>query len=199
MSEMNGKDADVWGRSIWHSDGTYTDSKQDNLTNTLEQETMSKNGVRLQKRLIMLDQSGRPAEVMMYNGADQFKYRGRLLYDTLGRFIEEQIYDSNDTLIRRKIQEYTVDGFKMPLRSWDYVANIPDDLKLVITKNDAAEASGEPKVTITKRGLFGQEKTISNSVPDPLPSDIAKPVSSVEDTAEKRKGLGLGRLFGKKD
>ncbi|MDF1659533.1 MAG: hypothetical protein P1U58_18090 [Verrucomicrobiales bacterium] len=197
MSEMSGKDAEIWGRSIHHSNGTYTESKQDNLTNTLEQETMSKNGVRLQRRLVMLDQSGRPAEVMIYDGREQFKYRGVLLYDNLGRFIEEQVHDSSGTLIRRRIQEYTPQGYKMPLRSWDYVDNIPDDLKLVITKNDAAGASGEPRVTITKTGLFGQEKTTTNF--DSEPSEKEATASNVDGTSEKRKGLGLGKLFKKKE
>lgn len=197
ISRMNGKNADIWGRAIHHSDGTYTESKQDNLSNTLEQETKSKNGVRLQRRMVMLDQSGRPAEVMIYDGRDQFKYRGLLIYDTLGRFVEEQVYDAKGTLIRRKVQEYTAQGLKKPVRSWDYVDNIPEDLKLVITRTSESN-DAQPNTVVTKRNIFGQVKTppTEKSAAAPAPTQNSE---APADETEKRKGLGLGRLFNKKD
>ena len=137
LGQMQGKPVDIWGRAIHHSDGSFTESKQDTVTNTLEQITKSKNGVLLQRRMVMLDEFGRPGEVLIYDGREQFKYRGVQIYDTLGRFAEEQLYDAKGTLIRRKVQEYNPRGEKLPLRSWDYVANVPEDLKLVITREDA--------------------------------------------------------------
>lgn len=142
LGQMKGKPVDIWGRAIHHSDGSFTESKQDMETNTLTQETKSKNGVRLQTRRVMLDELGRPGEILIYDGRDQFKYRGMQIYDTFGRFSEEQLYDAKGTLIRRKVQEYSPRGEKLPLRSWDYVANVPEDLKLVITREDAAAPGG---------------------------------------------------------
>ena len=145
LGQMNGKPVDIWGRAIHHSDGSFTESKQDMLTNTLEQITKSKNGVKLQRRMVTLDELGRPGEVLIYDGRDQFKYRGVQIYDTFGRFSEEQLYDAKGTLIRRKVQEYDPRGEKMPLRSWDYVANVPEDLKLVITReSEANTGNGGP-------------------------------------------------------
>lgn len=145
LSQMKGKPVDIWGRAIHHSDGSFTESKQDMETNTLEQITKSKNGVKLQRRMVMLDELGRPGEVLIYDGRDQFKYRGLQIYDTFGRFSEEQLYDAKGTLIRRKVQEYDPRGEKMPLRSWDYVANVPEDLKLVITReSEANTGNGAP-------------------------------------------------------
>ncbi len=196
ISQMSGKYADVWGRAIHHSNGSYTESKQDNESMTLEQDTRSKNGVLLQKRVIMLDQYSRPAEVMIYKGEDEFKYRGVLLYDTRGRFAEEQTYDAQGTLIRRKVQEYTPQGLKKPLRSWDYVANVPSDLQLVIT-DDALPEERQPEAqpAPAKKGLFGQPRGESQQQ-NPSQGQQAAPN---ENTSEKRKGLGLGRLFGKKN
>ena len=65
LGQMQGKPVDIWGRAIHHSDGSFTESKQDMLTNTLEQITKSKNGVVLQKRMVMLDEMGRPGEVLI--------------------------------------------------------------------------------------------------------------------------------------
>lgn len=142
LGMMQGKQVSIWGRAIHHGDDSFTESRQDNTTNTLEQVTKSKNGVELQRRHISLDAHGRPAEVMIYDGRKQFKYRGVLLYDSMGRFCEEQIYDAKGTLIRRKVQEYGPRGDKQPLRVWDYVANVPEDLKLVITRDDGVNKAG---------------------------------------------------------
>jgi hypothetical protein len=200
LSQMAGKAVDIWGRAIHHSDESYTESKQDMLTNTLTQETKSKNGTRLQRRIISLDEMGRPSEAMIYDGRDQFKYRGLQLYDQLGRFSEEQIYDAKGTLIRRKVQEYSPRGEKLPVRSWDYVANVPEDLKLIITRESEEQGSSvpPPAPAKAKSGMFN----IAKQAPAPQPIQAA-PIAPVQGTStaapEAKKGLNLGRLFsGKK-
>lgn len=196
LGQMSGKYADVWGRAIHHSNGNFTESKQDMESNTLEQLTKSKNGTLLQKRMIMLDQSGRPAEAMIYDGRNQFKYRGVLLYDVIGRFSEEQLYDPQGTLIRRKVQEYTPEGLKKPLRSWDYVANVPADLELVITRDALPEEQRLEEATSPNRGLFKKREDSSPTNSQAQNSEAAA-AKTESGTSEKRKGLGLGRLFGK--
>lgn len=171
LGEQDSKMIHVWGRAIHHTDGSYTESKQDETTNTLEQITKSENGVKLQRRMVMLDDMGRPTEVMIYDGREQFKYRGVQIYDRLGRFQEEQLFDSKGTLIRRKVQEYDPQGRKLPVRSWDYVANVPEDLKLVITRESEAEDA-------------------ANQPPRETPV--------LEGATERRKGGALGKLFGGK-
>ncbi len=195
LGEMTGKQVDIWGRAIHHSDETYTESKQDMLTNTLKQVTKSKNGTRLQTRMISLDQMGRPSEVMIYDGRGQFKYRGLQLYDKFGRFSEEQIYDAAGTLIRRKVQEYTARGEKLPVRSWNYVANVPEDLKLVITRESEEPGGGAPAPAApAKPGLFrgAAQRPASPQATSPRETADAAPASG-------KRGLNLGRFFsGKK-
>jgi hypothetical protein len=198
LSQMSGKQVDIWGRAIHHSDGSYTESKQDMLTNTLTQETKSKNGTRLQRRMISLDQMGRPSEAMIYDGRDQFKYRGIQLYDTLGRFSEEQIYDAAGTLIRRKVQEYTVRGEKLPVRSWDYVANVPEDLKLIITRESEEQGATAPPIPAakTRSGLFGgaakQAPAPQAAAMQGAPAPTQAPANAAPTA---KKGLNLGRFF----
>ncbi len=181
LGMMQGKPVDIWGRAIHHGDESFTESRQDNTTNTLEQITKSKGGVELQRRLVSLDERGRPSEVMIYDGRKQFKYRGVLLYDTSGRFSEEQTYDAKGTLIRRKVQEYSARGEKLPLRSWDYVANVPEDLKLVITRDDGVSAPGAQRPSAP-----GAQR----------PS--APPAAASAAPASGKKGLNLPGIFGKK-
>tara|TARA_R110002096_G_scaffold242836_6_gene434691 strand:- start:1437 stop:2222 length:786 start_codon:yes stop_codon:yes gene_type:complete len=181
LGEQKDMSIHVWGRAIHHSDGTYTESKQDESTNTLEQITKSKNGTKLQRRMVNLDENGRPIEVMIYDGRDQFKYRGQQIYDELGRFQEEQLYDADDTLIRRKVQEYTAQGKRLPLRSWDYVTNVPKDLQLVITRESEAPTSAPAE---TGKELIGNAPTNSPT--------------SATGAQKERKGPNFGRLFGRK-
>ncbi len=209
LKQMQGKVVDVWGRGIHHADGSFTESKQDTKTKTLEQIT-KKNDVTLQRRMIMLDQFGRPTEVMIYDGRGTFKYRGVQVYDSFGRFAEEQIYDPTGKLIRRKVQGYTPQGAKMPVRSWDYVDNIPADLKLVITRESesgtnpvgsANATKGKPQQE--KRGWFnGNGGNANQPAPDTAATESgANPQPNYNAAAavpEKRKGLNLGRFFGKK-
>lgn len=213
IRQMQGKVVDVWGRGIHHADGSFTESKQDTKTKTLEQIT-KKNNVTLQRRMIMLDQYGRPTEVMIYDGRGTFKYRGVQVYDAFGRFAEEQIYDPSGKLIRRKVQGYTPQGSKMPVRSWDYVDNIPADLKLVITRDDEpgnapAGGSGSDKgKQDEKRGWFNGNGGNAGNANSGQPADNAAPsragatqqpnYNAAAAVPEKRKGLNLGRLFGKK-
>lgn len=200
LGEMVGKPVDIWGRAIHHSNGTYTESRQDIRTNTLEQITKSKNGTRLQRRMIVLNAQGNPSEVMIYDGRDQFKYRGIQVYDALGRFAEEQIYDTAGTLIRRKVQEYNPQGQMLPMRSWDYVTNVPEDLKLVITREEEQAPAPEAAPKKERTGLFsGVAKSQAPTIAATQSPQIqGSPAPETSSPGEPRKGLKLGRLFGGK-
>lgn len=204
LVKTQGRQIEVWARRIEHSDGSYTESIESNEkqeSNSIEQITRSANGTVLQKRLVRLDRYKRPAEVLIRDGRGKFKYRGLMIYDQVGRFAEEQIFDANGTLIRRKVQEYTSDGFPKPVRSWDYVANVPEDLKLVITRNSedptdvdrGSSGSGE-----RKNGWFARKE--GGAAPENPEASQRQPSSAESDTSgtspEKRRGLSLGRLFG---
>ena len=200
LGQMAGKPVDIWGRAIHHSNGTYTESRQDVQTNTLEQITKSKNGTRLQRRMIILNAQGSPSEVMIYDGRDQFKYRGIQVYDALGRFAEEQIYDTAGTLIRRKVQEYNAQGQLLPLRSWDYVANVPEDLKLVITQEEEQPEAPKQEPKKERGGLFsgGARSQTPPIAATQAPPVQGSPAPEAGSSGEQRKGVKLGRLFGGK-
>jgi hypothetical protein len=89
------------------------------------------------------------------------------------------------------------------VRSWDYVANVPEDLKLIITRESEEQGASvpPPAPAKAKSGLFG-----GAAKPAPGPQATAAvpvvPVANqgVQSAApEGKKGLNLGRLFsGKK-
>jgi hypothetical protein len=203
LSRMDSKQVDIWSRAIHHEDGSYTESSRDESKKTLEQVTKSKNGTTLQSRLISLDQYSRPSEVMIYDGRGQFKYRGMLLYDTLGRFREEQIYDVKGTLLRRKIQEYAANGQKVPVHCVDLVDNVPEDLKLVITRDDDRSNAAPVAAPAKKPGLFERNQK-ANQGAAPVPNAVVsnEPLNPVDGAVSaspppaQKKGLNFGKLFG---
>ncbi len=186
-----------WGRAIHHSDGSFTQSLSQDGARMMEQQTMSKNGVLLQKRMITLDEYSRAKEVLIYDGRDQFKYRGVLLYDAQSRFREEQIYAADGTAIRRKIQEYALDGTKLPTRSVDYVDDVPFDLRLVIThdsEDDFSNPEGEKKKKsgwLSKKGKK-QDLAPAQQQPGVQPAAVQAP------EPERKRGGAFGRFFGSK-
>ena len=80
------------------------------------------------------------------------------------------------------------------MRSWDYVAHVPEDLKLVITREseEPGGAAAAPVAKPTKSGLFGGAAKRSASPEAAGPRETA-------EAAPGKKGLNLGRFFsGKK-
>jgi hypothetical protein len=208
MGEQKDLNIDVWGRSIYHSDGSYTESQEHNEgQGFLQQTTYSKNGVEIQRRSITLDQRGMPDEVLIYAGGDngKLRYRGKHLYDQLGRFSEEHLFSSDGTLIRRKVQEYSAEGKRLPLRSWDYVENVPSDLKLLITRENG-DPDTQPNTPAQPRqseraGLFNRNKSHQQNAGN---MKVGRAASTQQDQQGQQEaaapkqtmGSRLGRLFG---
>lgn len=152
--EMKAREAAVWGRTIFHPNGNFTESKLDEAQRTLQQHTFrakkqdSEPSVLMQKRLIKLNASGRPTEVLIYNAQGSLTNRGTLFYDPLGRLTEERLFDINSRIVRRKIQTYSAEGKKMPLRTFNYGKGLADDVDLLITSESVqreAQAAKKPK------------------------------------------------------
>lgn len=155
------RDADLWARAIIHADGTYTETKKDESNpQMLTQQTLSANGVLLQERVIMADDEGYPSEVMIKDAAGNFKYRGVLLYDRSGRFMEEQLYNMHNQLLRRKIQEYGPKG-EPKLRVVDYAKDLPADIQLVITEENAGRNAEQAQRNLARFQRNAQERDVS--------------------------------------
>jgi len=157
--EMDVRKPEVWGRAIIHPNGNYTESKLDQSQRTLQQFTYQKKNrdsdraVLLQKRIIKLDASGRPIEVLIYDVAGQLTNRGVLIYDRVGRFIEESLFDTSNQLVRRKIQTYAADGRKLPLRIFNYGKSQAGDVDLMITR-ESVQKEGQAAETKKKKSFL---------------------------------------------
>lgn len=183
-----------WGRAIHHSDGTYTESVSEPGQRMMTQLTKSKStGTTLQKRVINFDESGRAQEVLIYDGRGRFKYRGVLHYDKLGRFQEERLFDGEEKLLRRKIQEYGPDGRRRPIHTVDYVKNVPDDLKLVISRESEEEKEQRTSSRQQREGGQQWDRKGSSGGNSRGRQGQAATATAKRDESTSR---GLGRLFG---
>lgn len=159
--EMDVREPTVWGRAIFHPNGNFTESKLTEGQQTLSQHTYrakkqdSDEPVLMQKRLIKLNASGRPAEVLIYDASGRLTNRGVLFYDQAGRLAEERLFDTGNTLVRRKIQTYAANGEKLPLRTFNYGKGLADDVDLMITRESVQkEAAGAGSSKKEKKGFL---------------------------------------------
>jgi len=159
--EMDAREPTVWGRAIFHPNGNYTESKLTEGQQILTQHTYrakkqdSDEPVLVQKRLIKLNASGRPAEVLIYDASGNLTHRGVLLYDPAGRLTEERLFTTDNTLVRRKIQTYAASGEKLPLRTFNYGKGLADEVDLMITRESVQkEAAGGDNAEKEKKGFL---------------------------------------------
>ncbi len=203
LSEMGARGSFILGQTVRHSDGRYTETTREKVvssfaksTQPIEQTTFSPEGIELSKRRITFDEYGNPKEVIIRDAKGNFKYRGLLVYDPMTRRLkEEQIYDVNNILLRRNIQDYDPAGNMLPYKSVDYVANVPDDLELVITEaGEKAKAEGRPPKRFFQFGRKKDEAAAASRTLAPAGSVVTTgPV-----TQEKEKKGFLKGVFGKK-
>ncbi len=202
MGEQKDLQVHHLARSIRHSDESFTQTNIEIGANFATQETKSKNGVLLLKRDISFDARGNPKEVLMYDGYKKFKYRGVLFYDQLGRFTEEQLFDAKGEALRRKIQEYDTKGQKLRLRTYDYVKNLPKDLRLVVTRESERQDREQAQPNQNKperKGLFARKDKKPKPQPGEQQAVINQNQASVPPAQTKKKVSLLNRLgFGKK-
>ncbi|NNE92321.1 MAG: hypothetical protein HKN23_11790 [Verrucomicrobiales bacterium] len=220
LGEMNGKDADHLAQIVYHSDGSYTETERHfkdkpgalngtSLANeTVVQYTKTANGVLKATRHILHNDFGLPSEVIIKDANGRFKYRGVLIYDISRRLKEEQLFDVNGKLIRRNVQKYDPQGFKLPIETYDYIKDIPADLQLVVKQTEKVQ---EP--IRERRGLFSRNNnrngdTKNNggglrNVLSPAGGNRANsnPPGGGVTTGEigsepQRKGGVLGKIFG---
>ncbi len=218
LGQQKEGNVDLWYRAIHHEDNTFTETLSNVGDKTVEQQTKSKNGVLLLKRIVSLGEYDQPKEVLIYDGRDRLKYRGVMLYDNRGRFREEHLFDTDEKLLRRKVQEYDEKGNRLPQRMWDYAENIPSDLRLVITETSEElalrkdeEEKSKKKLGGGKLNLFGgkkqaaaptqaQQRTVARPAAPafaaPPSAPQAQPVKEAAAPQPVRKGLKLPRLFG---
>jgi hypothetical protein len=223
------KEVKSWGRAENHPDGTYTetifDDRKENekLENLVIQKTKRKSltdkeDILVQTRQISLNGNGLPDEVLILDASGKPTYRGKFIYDPMGRILEEQLRSFDGTPLRRIVQKYSPTNEPLPLETYDYVKNLPKDLKLIVTPADqevldqlaeinnrlvAAEKSGK----FNKKKLEAEARALQenfdrrNSVPvQPAPQVTASatPINQPATAASPETGGKKFQLFKRK-
>jgi hypothetical protein len=149
ITEQQGGEAEIaWGRAKHHPNGNYTISKVDQATliqrtfsppRTAEEHQKTDDERQpIERRVVQLDAAGRPAEVFIYDIRDQLKFRGVLVYDNItGRFLEEQLLNPSNQIIRRRVQRYDQAGRALPIKTYMDEDAIHGDTSLVLTGKES--------------------------------------------------------------
>lgn len=146
--QQGGETEIVWGRAKHHPNGNYTISKVDNAT--LVQRTFSPPRTAeehqktdderqpIERRVVQLNAMGRPAEVLIYDIRNQLIFRGVLVYDNVtGKFLEEQLINPSNQIVRRRVQSYDQGGRALPIKTYMDEDAIHGDTSLVLTGQES--------------------------------------------------------------
>ena len=190
-------------RTVYHTDGTYTESVQDVSLREQNEVTYSAQKVVIARKKYALNEKGQQLHGNIYDGRGELKARAQFFYDSFDRMTEQRMINLNGEVYQRIIFGYDAKGNPLPPKSETYDVKAPDMRAAPIdfTKNQ------EPPRTLDRSqgGPTPQQGNVpylaEPTTPGlaPIKPDANGNYPSTQPTAqpegEKKKGF-FGKLFG---
>lgn len=204
LIHAQGSAPQIKARTVYHTDGTYTESVQDPFTREQRETTFNSQKVKIAERIYLLNERGVPVQGNVYDGRGQLKARVQILFDSFGRTSEQRMTNLQGEVYQRILFEYDAKGKQMPPKSINYNVQAPDFKPASIdltgqgqTPNPLDRSQGDP----SSRGNVPTLPAGAGQRGSLPPAGIG-PNGPIPDTspqqppAEEKKGF-FGRLFGK--
>ena len=140
----NGEDRPdiIKARTVYHPDGTRTESINDPSLREQREFTYDKNGVLVSKKIYLLNEKGQTMQGNIYDGRDVLKARAQFLFDELGRMSEERLTTLQGEVYQRIIFGYDAKGDPLPPKSQTYNVQAPDMKAAVVDFTKTAPQRG---------------------------------------------------------
>ncbi len=140
----NGEDSPdvIKARTVYHPDGTRTESIHDPSLREQREFTYDKNGVLVSKKIYLLNEKGQTMQGNIYDGRDVLKARAQFLFDELGRMSEERLTTLQGEVYQRIIFGYDAKGDPLPPKSQTYNVQAPNMKAAVIDFTSTAPPRG---------------------------------------------------------
>jgi len=203
----DGKSFTQNARTVYHADGTYTESVQDVTVREQREVTYSTQKVVIAKKVYLLDPKGQPLQGNIYDGKDQLKARVQFLYDEFGRMSEERMFNLQGEVFQSITFAYDNNGKALPPKSRTFNVRAPDMKPGVIDFTNPGDApskidrnQGTAPGTPQQGNVPYLPETAgrSSSGMAPIRPDAkGNYTPSESESADKKKGF-FGRLFGGK-
>ncbi len=166
----------IRARTIYHPDGTRTESVRNPDTHELTESTYDARSVIVSRHLYLLNEKGQVTQGSIYDGAGNLVARAQSYFDDFGRVKESRLFNLQGECFQQTLHEYAPDGKAKKPKTMNYNVRTPTMKPALIDFTGAAPPPGAPTPPPTGAGRAA-----------PAPTD------------EKPKKSFFRRLFDKKE
>ena len=100
----------ISARTVYHADGTRTESVKNPETKELSETVYDTRGIVISRRLYLLNERGQVAQGNIYDGAGNLVARSQSFFDEFGRPKEDRLVNLQGEVFQQTIHEYGADG-----------------------------------------------------------------------------------------
>ena len=122
----------VRARTVYHANGTHTESIQDPNLHEQREFTYDQRNVLVSKKVYLLNDKGQTIQGNIYDGRDVLKARASFLFDDFGRMIEQRMSNLQGEVYQSILFTYDANGKPLPPKSRTYSSHGPDMKSAVI-------------------------------------------------------------------
>jgi hypothetical protein len=114
LTSLNAQMPGVKARTVYHTDGTYTESMQDPVTREQREVTYNAQKVKIAERVYLLNERGIPMQGNVYDGRGQLRSRVQVLFDQFDRQTEQRMMNLNGEVYQQILFQYDAKGTQLP-------------------------------------------------------------------------------------
>ncbi|MDB6139747.1 MAG: hypothetical protein JWO94_2819 [Verrucomicrobiaceae bacterium] len=189
----------VKARTVYHANGTHTESTQDPATHEQREFTYDQRNVLISKKVYLLNDKGQTIQGNVYDARDVLKARASFLFDDFGRMIEQRMSNLQGEVYQSISFTYDAKGVPLPPKSRTYSTNGPDMKAAVIDFTNPADA---PAPMDRRDGNRGNVPRLQDGASQPrsLPSTPPNsgPGAAVDNAGDPAKKRSIWqRMFSK--
>jgi len=190
-------------RTVYHADGTYTESVQDTIIREQNEVTYSAQKVVIAKKKYALNDKGQPLHGNIYDGRGELKARAQFLYDSFDRLTEQRMMNLRGEVFQRIVFGYDMKGNPLSPKSETYNVAAPDMKAAPIDFTQQRETPqpldrSQGGAVTAPQGNVPYLTEPMTTGPAPIKPDANGNYPQPQDeqsSGEKKKGF-FGKLFG---
>jgi hypothetical protein len=182
-------------RTVYHGDGTYTESQQDLTTRTQKETTYNAQKVVVARKEYLLNTAGQPVHGNIYDGRGSLKARAQFLFDEFGRMSEQRMLNLSGEVYQQLTFSYDRTGKAQPPKVVNYNVSQPD-MKPATIDFTQQQGSGQARGSLDR-----SQGNVPYLASDALPGAMGQATPSAApqqpvQPLEKKPGF-FGRIFAK--
>jgi len=130
----------VKARTVYHANGSHTESTQDPVTREQREYTYDQKNVLISQKVYLLNDKGQTIQGNIYDGRGALKARASFLFDDFGRMIEQRMTNLQGEVYQSILFTYDGRGTPLPPKSRTYNVQAPDMKAAVIDFTNTGNA-----------------------------------------------------------